>query len=105
MVLTCTTTYYKLILHIRARSYLVLVQNVHGHLCPCIEQFLQIEYIHCLHSRYEYRWADGVQIKKPLEVSAPKYVEYLMDWIEGQLDDEAIFPQKIGMPQIRSLMS
>ena len=47
--------------------------------------------------RYEYRWADGVLIKKPLEVSAPKYVEYLMDWIEGQLDDEAIFPQKIGV--------
>jgi hypothetical protein len=37
-----------------------------------------------------------VQIKKPLEVSAPKYVEYLMDWIEGQLDDESIFPQKLG---------
>ncbi|THG00719.1 hypothetical protein TEA_019874 [Camellia sinensis var. sinensis] len=48
--------------------------------------------------KYEYRWADGVQIKKPIEVSAPKYVEYLMDWIEGQLDDESIFPQKIGAP-------
>jgi hypothetical protein len=47
--------------------------------------------------RYEYRWADGVQIKKPIEVSAPKYVEYLMDWIEGQLDDESLFPQKLGM--------
>ena len=46
--------------------------------------------------RYEYRWADGVQIKKPIEVSAPKYVEYLMDWIEVQLDDESIFPQKLG---------
>ncbi|KAH9686928.1 MOB kinase activator-like 1B [Citrus sinensis] len=48
--------------------------------------------------RYEYRWADGVQIKKPIEVSAPKYVEYLMDWIESQLDDESIFPQKLGAP-------
>ena len=47
--------------------------------------------------RYEYRWADGVQIKKPIEVSAPKYVEYLMDWIEGQLDNESLFPQKLGM--------
>ncbi|KAE8796129.1 MOB kinase activator-like 1A [Hordeum vulgare] len=47
-------------------------------------------------SKFEYRWADGVQIKKPIEVSAPKYVEYLMDWIEVQLDDESIFPQKIG---------
>lgn len=46
--------------------------------------------------RFEYRWADGVQIKKPIEVSAPKYVEYLMDWIESQLDDESIFPQKLG---------
>lgn len=49
--------------------------------------------------RYEYRWADGVQIKKPIEVSAPKYVEYLMDWIEVQLDDESIFPQKLGILQ------
>lgn len=55
-------------------------------------------------SRYEYRWADGVQIKKPIEVSAPKYVEYLMDWIESQLDSEAIFPQKIGPSMHHSLL-
>ncbi|XP_057767037.1 MOB kinase activator-like 1A isoform X3 [Salvia miltiorrhiza] len=48
--------------------------------------------------KYEYRWADGVTIKKPIVVSAPKYVEYLMDWIEVQLDDESIFPQKLGVP-------
>ncbi|KAG2540139.1 hypothetical protein PVAP13_9NG534500 [Panicum virgatum] len=48
--------------------------------------------------KYEYRWADGVKIKRPIEVSAPKYVEYLMDWIEAQLDDENIFPQKLGAP-------
>ncbi|KAL2458875.1 Uncharacterized protein Fot_55438 [Forsythia ovata] len=44
---------------------------------------------------YKYRWADGITIKKPIEVSAPKYVEYLIDWIEAQLDDESIFPQKL----------
>ncbi|KAL2534338.1 MOB kinase activator-like 1A [Abeliophyllum distichum] len=49
-------------------------------------------------SKYEYRWADGITIKKPIEVSAPKYVEYLMDWIEAQLDDESIFPQKLDAP-------
>ncbi|XXG51395.1 hypothetical protein AAC387_Pa02g5178 [Persea americana] len=48
--------------------------------------------------RYEYRWADGIKIKKPIEVSAPKYVEYLMEWIECLLDDESIFPQKLGAP-------
>lgn len=37
-----------------------------------------------------------MKIQKPIEVSAPKYVEYLMEWIEAQLDDESIFPQKLG---------
>lgn len=40
--------------------------------------------------KYEYRWADGVTIEKPIEVSAPQYVEYLMECIEAQLDDESI---------------
>ncbi|OIT32765.1 PREDICTED: MOB kinase activator-like 1A [Nicotiana attenuata] len=48
--------------------------------------------------KYEYRWADGVNIKKPIEVSAPKYVDYLMSWIETQLDDESTFPQNLGTP-------
>ncbi|KAL1192736.1 MOB kinase activator-like 1A [Cardamine amara subsp. amara] len=49
-------------------------------------------------SRYEFRWKDGITIEKPIVVSAPKYVEYLMDWIETQIDDETIFPQKPGAP-------
>jgi hypothetical protein len=36
------------------------------------------------------------KVKVPIKVSAPKYVDYLMDWIEIQLDDEAIFPQQLG---------
>ncbi|XP_018465448.2 MOB kinase activator-like 1B [Raphanus sativus] len=47
---------------------------------------------------YEYRWADGVAIKKPITVSAPEYVEYLMNWTESQINSEAIFPQKSGVP-------
>jgi len=48
--------------------------------------------------KYEYHWADGTQIKKALKVSAPEYVDYLMTWVQGQLDDETIFPSKIGVP-------
>lgn len=43
-----------------------------------------------------YLWADGVKIKKPISVSAPEYVDYLMSWVESQLNDEAIFPIKFG---------
>ncbi|KAF6158326.1 hypothetical protein GIB67_022406 [Kingdonia uniflora] len=52
----------------------------------------------CAGPKYEYCWADSVEIKKPIKVSAPKYVDYLMDWIAVQLDDEKIFPQKLGVP-------
>jgi len=47
--------------------------------------------------KYEYHWADGANVKQALKVSAPQYVDYLMVWVQGQLDDEAIFPSKIGM--------
>ncbi|CAL5443437.1 unnamed protein product [Camellia sinensis] len=40
-----------------------------------------VDFFNQVNILYEYRWADGVTIKKPIEVSAPKYVEYLMDWM------------------------
>ncbi|KAH7816535.1 putative MOB kinase activator 1A [Monocercomonoides exilis] len=47
---------------------------------------------------HEYRWADGVKIKKPVKLSAPEYVDALMTWVQSQLDDETLFPSKIGVP-------
>jgi len=46
--------------------------------------------------KYEYHWADGHTVKKPIKCSAPKYIDYLMTWVQDQLDDEALFPSKIG---------
>ena len=46
--------------------------------------------------RYEYHWADGQSIKKPIKCSAPKYIDYLMTWVQEQIDDEVLFPSKIG---------
>jgi len=47
--------------------------------------------------KYEYLWADD-STKKPVKVSAPEYVDNLMNWIQSQLDDENIFPSKIENP-------
>lgn len=41
---------------------------------------------------FEYRWADGVKIKKPIRCSGPEYVDYVMTWVEDQINDESIFP-------------
>lgn len=48
--------------------------------------------------KYEYHWADGLTVKKPIKCSAPKYIDYLMTWAQDQLDDETLFPSKIGVP-------
>ncbi|ETO36114.1 Mob4B protein, partial [Reticulomyxa filosa] len=42
--------------------------------------------------KYEYLWMDGVKFKKPVKVSAPKYIDYLMSWVETQINDQRIFP-------------
>ncbi len=55
--------------------------------------------------RYEYHWADGEQVKKPIKCSAPEYVDYLMTWIQTQLDDESKFPSKVGVPFPKSFQS
>uniref|UniRef100_A0A452TYI1 MOB kinase activator 1A n=1 Tax=Ursus maritimus TaxID=29073 RepID=A0A452TYI1_URSMA len=54
--------------------------------------------------RHEYHWADGTNIKKPIKCSAPKYIDYLMTWVQDQLDDETLFPSKIGIPFPKNFM-
>jgi MOB kinase activator 1 len=50
--------------------------------------------------KYEWYWADGKNIKKPIGVSAPEYVDYLMEWIQSMFEDPTIFPpeEKQGFP-------
>lgn len=40
---------------------------------------------------FEYLWSSGGGAK-PIRVSAPEYVDYVMTWVEAQLDNEEIFP-------------
>jgi len=47
--------------------------------------------------RYEYLWEDGVTYKRPTKLSAPDYVDALMNWVQNLLDDENVFPHKIGV--------
>ncbi|KAG8218711.1 Mob1/phocein [Butyriboletus roseoflavus] len=46
--------------------------------------------------RYEYLWEDGAKYKKPTKLPAPEYVDALMNWAQNILDDENVFPNKIG---------
>ncbi len=53
--------------------------------------------------RFEYHWQDASvpEYRKPTKMSAPDYVDCLMSWIQAQLDDESVFPCKIGELRLR----
>lgn len=51
--------------------------------------------------RYEYHWpVNPMQrnCREVFKVSAPAYVDLLMTWVQTYLDDENVFPTKIGNP-------
>jgi hypothetical protein len=48
--------------------------------------------------KFEYLWADGQKFKKPTPLPAVQYVANLMDWIEGQINNESIFPVSTDVP-------
>ena len=43
-------------------------------------------------SKYEYLWIDGSNVKTPMKVSVGEYIEFLMVWVENQLNNKNIFP-------------
>ena len=55
---------------------------------------------------YKYLWRSGnKKHSKPQELSAPAYINALMDWVEGQLSDDAVFPSQIDVPFPKNFQS
>lgn len=46
--------------------------------------------------RFEYLWQDSENFKRPTKMSAPEYIEHLMTWVQGNIDNEQMFPSRIG---------
>ncbi|KAK9473742.1 Mob1/phocein [Dipodascopsis tothii] len=46
---------------------------------------------------YEYLWQDNERFKRPTKLSAPEYIEHLMNWVQAYFENEAVFPTKIGV--------
>lgn len=54
--------------------------------------------------KYEYRWQDEHRFRKPTALSAPRYMDLLMDWIEAQINNEELFPTNVGTPFPRNFL-
>ena len=46
--------------------------------------------------RFEYLWQDSENYKRPTKMPAPEYIEHLMAWVQGNIDNEQMFPSRIG---------
>jgi MOB kinase activator 1 len=55
--------------------------------------------------RNEYLWKDGVNYKKPTRVSAPVYIDLLLNWVSDQISDPNIFPVDEDAKFPRNFMS
>ncbi|KAH7090258.1 Mob1/phocein [Paraphoma chrysanthemicola] len=47
---------------------------------------------------FEYLWQDAEAYKKPTKMPAPQYIEHLMAWVQSNVDNESMFPSRIGVP-------
>ena len=36
---------------------------------------------------FQYLWADGVKVRSPIKCSSPEYVDFVMTWIEDQINN------------------
>ncbi|KAI9690871.1 MAG: Mitotic exit network component [Bathelium mastoideum] len=48
--------------------------------------------------RFEYLWQDSENYKRPTKMPAPEYIEHLMAWVQSNIDNESMFPSRIGVP-------
>jgi len=42
--------------------------------------------------RWDWRWQDNFEFKKPTRLPAPEYIRQLMNWVEIELNDPKLFP-------------
>ncbi|TAQ89136.1 Adenosinetriphosphatase [Chlorociboria aeruginascens] len=54
---------------------------------------------------FEYLWQDSENFKRPTKMPAPTYIEHLMGWVQSNIDNEAVFPSRIGVPFPKSFPS
>ncbi|KAI9718249.1 MAG: Maintenance of ploidy protein mob1 [Candelaria pacifica] len=58
-----------------------------------------------IYIRFEYLWQDSENFKRPTKMPAPEYIEHLMAWVQSNIDDEKVFPSKIGAPFPKNFQS
>ncbi|KAF8420103.1 maintenance of ploidy protein mob1 [Tirmania nivea] len=53
---------------------------------------------------FEYLWQDSDKYKRPTKMTAPDYIEHLMSWVQSNIDNEQVFPSRIGVPFPKTFM-
>ncbi|KAM9378438.1 uncharacterized protein LRP34_004933 isoform 2-T2 [Phaethornis superciliosus] len=51
---------------------------------------------------FQSPWADGTNIKKPINCLAPKAMDSLLTWVQDQLDEQTLCPAKAVREELQS---
>ncbi|KAI4175519.1 MAG: hypothetical protein LQ343_001606 [Gyalolechia ehrenbergii] len=54
---------------------------------------------------FEYLWQDSENYKRPTKMPAPEYIEHLMAWVQSNIDNESMFPSRIGTLDVVTWLS
>ena len=46
---------------------------------------------------FEYRWAGDNKNRTPIVCSGPEYVDYVMTWLDTEINNENLFPTSSGL--------
>lgn len=49
-------------------------------------------------SGFEYRWADPRTKSSPISCSGPQYINYVLNWVEDEINNETLFPTSSFAP-------
>ncbi|PKI85667.1 Mob1p [Malassezia vespertilionis] len=60
----------------------------------------------CAGPRFEYHWQDSnsVKYRRSTRLSAPDYIDCLLNWTQAHIDDESLFPVEPSMPFPRNFV-
>lgn len=69
------------------------------HVNPC-QPVLSNLFVSILTTSFEFLWVDKQRYRRPTRLPARIYIDYLLNWLVTQFDDETLFPVAEGINQI-----
>lgn len=73
---------------------MIIVLQKHANPCQPVQSNL---FVSILTTSFEFLWIDKQRYRRPTRLPARIYIDYLLNWLVTQFDDETLFPVAEGI--------